>query len=360
MTKEDIIAAFDPNAAASHHAGLFGLPFTPEHVDIIIVPVPWEATVSFGSGTSRGPAAILEASVQIDLHHHDFPDAWKSGVYMDAFPDDLTACAERARDRARAVIECLHQGGSIAPGSSQARALSEVNDACERMNAWVYQRCSYWKQLGKQVGLLGGDHSIPLGYLQLHAEQHPGFGILHVDAHHDLRAAYEGFTFSHASIFHNALETLPGLSKIVQVGIRDYCRSEHDYVIENGNRLDVYYDRDMRRRLYQGGTWQEICRTIISGLPHSVHVSIDIDGLDPGMCPNTGTPVPGGLAYEELMFLLNELRSSGRSLIGFDLCEVVPGTDGWDANAGARVLFHLCALAACQQRGPSAAITPVP
>lgn len=348
MTKEDIIAAFDPNAPASRDAGLFGLPFSSQQSDIIIVPVPWEATVSFGSGASRGPDAILEASSQIDLHHHTYPDAWKSGVYLDVFPEDMRVCAERARVMAQDVIACVHTGGAIESGSSQARSLAEVNEACERMNAWVYQRCAYWKQQGKQVGLLGGDHSIPLGYLQLHAEQHADFGVLHVDAHHDLRSAYEGFTFSHASIFYNALETLPALSKVVQVGIRDYCQSEYAYSLGHSSRIDVYYDRDMRRRLYQGGTWQEICRCIINGLPHNVHVSIDIDGLDPGLCPHTGTPVPGGLAWEELMFLLDELRGSGRSLIGFDLCEVVPGPDGWDANAGARILFHLCALAAGQ------------
>jgi agmatinase len=77
-------------------------------------------------------------------------------------------------------------------------------------------------------------------------------------------------------------------------------------------------------------------------------VSIDIDGLDPKLCPHTGTPVPGGLEYEELMFLLQELKNSGRALIGFDLCEVAPGAEGWDANVGARVLFHLCALLAEQ------------
>ncbi len=345
MTKDEIVAAFDPNAPASAHAGLFGLPFTSAHADIIIVPVPWEATVSFGSGASRAPEAVLEASAQVDLHHPDFPDAWKCGWYLDAFPDDMASCAARAQVLAQNVIACMHNSGNCKPGSELVRSIEEINRLCARMNAWVYERCAYWKKQGKKVGLLGGDHSIPLGCLQLHAEQYDGFGVLHVDAHHDLRAAYEGFTYSHASIFYNALETLPALSKVVQVGIRDYCRSEHDYAREHRSRIDVFYDRDMRRRLYRGETWQTLCREIIHCLPRYVHVSIDIDGLDPALCPNTGTPVPGGLAFEELMFLLNELHEAGRCLIGFDLCEVAPGTDGWDANTGARVLFHLCSLA---------------
>jgi agmatinase len=76
-----------------------------------------------------------------------------------------------------------------------------------------------------------------------------------------------------------------------------------------------------------------------------VHISVDIDGLDPKLCPNTGTPVPGGLEYEELVYLLNALKSSGRTIIGFDLCEVSPGDDDWDGNVGARLLFHLCGVA---------------
>ncbi len=346
MTKAEIIDAFDPDAAASSQAGLFGLPFTAEHADIIVVPVAWEATVSFGSGTSDGPAAILQASTQIDLCHHDYPDAWKRGIWLDAFPADMAEIARSAKERAQSVIACIENGDALNGVSISARALAEVNEACAHMNQWVHQRCAHWKQQGKIVGLLGGDHSIPLGYLQLHAEQHESFGILHVDAHHDLRVAYDGFTYSHASIFYNALSTLPALTKLVQVGIRDYCRQEYEYAHAHTNRVAVYYDRDMRTRLYQGETWQTVCREIISCLPRNVHISIDIDGLDPGMCPHTGTPVPGGLAYEELMFLLNELKASGRSVIGFDVCEVAPGPDGWDANAGARVLFHLCALAA--------------
>lgn len=348
MTKEQIIAAFDPNAASSINAGLFGLPFTAHHSDIIIIPVAWEATVSFGSGTSDGPASIRQASTQIDLHHHTYPNAWKRGFYLDEFPVEMIELARSAKADAQIVIECIQKHTVLSAGSEPERALGRANAACEVLNAWVKERCSYWKGMGKYVGLLGGDHSIPMGYLQLHAEHYDTFGILHIDAHHDLRIAYEDFTFSHASIFYNALETLPAITKLVQVGIRDYCDQEHGYVLANPGRIDVFYERDMRKRLYQGENWHNVCRDIIACLPPHVHVSIDIDGLDPKLCPNTGTPVPGGLEYEELLYLLNELHHSGRNLIGFDLCEVAPGHDGWDANVAARVLYHMCALAAGQ------------
>ena len=348
MTKDDTIAAFDPNAAAQTDAGLFGLPFTADQADVIIVPVAWEATVSYGSGASNAPAAIMQASTQVDLHHHDYPDAWKRGLYLDEFPADMAALARRAHVLAQRHSAAIGTNDELQSGARLSRTLAEVNAACARMNKWVYQRCAYWKNRGKTVGLLGGDHSIPLGYLKLHAEQYGRFGILHVDAHHDLRVAYEGFTWSHASIFYNAVSQIPAITRLVQVGIRDYCNQEFDYARSNADRIGVFYERDVRKRLYRGGTWHDVCRDMISKLPKNVHISVDIDGLDPGLCPHTGTPVPGGLAFEELVYLLDELKGSGRSIIGFDLCEVAPGptdTNGWDANVGARVLFHLCALA---------------
>jgi agmatinase len=184
-----------------------------------------------------------------------------------------------------------------------------------------------------------------LGYLQLQAEQHTDFGLLVIDAHMDLRKAYEGFTYSHASIFYNALEQLPQIKKLVQVGIRDYCHEEKEYVEQSENRIQIFYDRDMRAKIYQGISWASICEEIVESLPDKVYLSVDIDGLDPKLCPNTGTPVPGGLEYEELVYLLNTLQSSGKTIIGFDLCEVSPGDSDWDGNVGARLLFHLCGVA---------------
>lgn len=346
MTKKHEYDGFDPNAVAAAGAGLFGLPFTAEQSEVIIVPVPWEATVSSGSGASGGPAAVLQASLQVDLCHHDYPGAWEHGFFLDEFPDDMLRRAARAKQSAQQVIACLESGVAISAGSDEERAREDVNRECARMNDWVYQRCSYWKQQGKTVGVLGGDHSVPLGYLRLLNDMHPGYGIVHIDAHHDLRPAYEGFTWSHASVFYNALSLLPGIGRLVQVGIRDYCSQERAFA-EADERIAVFYERATRRRMFRGESWSCLCAEMIACLPDKVYISVDIDGLDPGLCPGTGTPVPGGLGFEELVFLLDSLRDSGRSIIGFDLSEVAPGNDGRDANTGARVLFHLCALAAC-------------
>ncbi|MHC1774970.1 MAG: agmatinase family protein [Lentimicrobium sp.] len=341
MTKEEIIAAFNPNAAASADAGLFGLPFNAEQSDIIIIQVPWEVTVSSGSGTGKGPGAVEEASFQVDLHHHDYPNLWKRGIFMDKCPDNLSELGLKAKVDAQELIEAIENGEDTS-GTDYVEKLEWVNQACGMMNEWVKERAAWWKKQGKLVGLLGGDHSIPLGYFQLQGEIHPEFGILHIDAHMDLRLAYEGFTWSHASIFYNALETIPQISHMVQVGIRDYCEQENQYVESNPDRISVYFDREVRNRLYQGENWHRLCLEIVDRLPQKVYISVDIDGLDPKLCPNTGTPVPGGMEYEELMHLLNVLKASGKEIIGFDLCEVAPGEDGWDGNVGARVLYQLC------------------
>ena len=176
------------------------------------------------------------------------------------------------------------------------------------------------------------------------AKKYPSFGILQIDAHMDLRKAFEDFKYSHASIMYNALEEIPAISKLVQVGIRDYCIEEVEYA--HSNRVVYFLDSAAKKKQLMGSSWGEIVDTIISSLPENVYISFDIDGLEPSLCPNTGTPVPGGLRWEEAIYLLEELVLSKKRIVGFDLNEVTPATDNeWDASVGARLLFKLCNLA---------------
>ena len=344
MSKSSKIAAFDPNSPGAANAQVYGLPFTCAEADIVLVPVPWEVTTSYGGGTSRGPKAIFDASAQVDLFHPEFPDLWKRGIAMDDHPKALVQQSDALKKEAKRVIDLLVEGGSKKDHARAAKALDVINAECAVMNQWVESRCGYWLDEGKLVGLVGGDHSTPLGFFRALAKRHRSFGILHIDAHMDLRAAYEGFTFSHASIMYNALG-LKQLTKLVQVGIRDFCAQENDVIIAQGDRINVARSADIRRQQFQGITWREQCDAIIAALPDAVHISFDIDGLDPTLCPNTGTPVPGGLAFEEATYLLSRLARSGKRIIGFDLVEVSPGrNDEWDANVGARLLWHLCGV----------------
>lgn len=343
MTKEELIEQFNPNDPGSNDAGIFGLPFSCEQSDMVLIPVPWEATVSYREGAALGPAAILDASYQVDLHHYDYPDLWKRGIALDDLPGKLGLLSKRTREHATQIIEALEQGACPQEDPEMIQLYDSVAEACGQMNRWVEERTSYWLDQGKKVGLIGGDHSSPLGYYRALAKRHNDFGMLVIDAHMDLRNAYEGFKYSHASIFYNTLQ-LPQVSQMVQVGIRDYCTEEVDFAKSQGERIAVYYDRLIQREMMRGVTWHQLVEYIIAKLPQKVYVTVDIDGLDPSLCPNTGTPVPGGLQYEQLAYLLFRLGESSKEIIGFDLCEVAPGQDDWDGNVGARVLYQLCGM----------------
>lgn len=347
MTKEQIIANFDPSQPGLADESIFGLPFTAEESEIIIIPVPWEVTVSYGAGASDGPEAILDASFQVDLHHQEFPELWKLGMFLDLSTETAQWADDSVRFKALAqpIIEALENGEKIENNLVLKRDLDSINNVCHELNEAVKARTLYWMSKGKKVVLLGGDHSTPLGYYQALATKHEEFGILHIDAHMDLRIAYEGFQYSHASIMYNALQ-LPQIKKIVQVGIRDFCKQEVEVASAEKNRVFVHTDLDLKAESFKGVTWEQQCDAIISALPQKVTISFDIDGLSFWHCPNTGTPVPGGLSFEQAAYLLSKLSDSGKEIIGFDLVEVAPGDDDWDGNVGARMLYHMCGVLA--------------
>ena len=349
MTKAAKTKAFDPNSPGNAEAGMYGLPFTAEESDIVLVPVPWEVTTSYGGGTAQGPAAIHEASFQVDLFHPEFPDLWKRGIAMDEIPEALMDQSAALKKDAGHVIDLLVNGGGKTKKERAVKALKLVNGESGVMNQWVEQRTGFWLDQGKMVGLVGGDHSTPLGFYRALAKRHKRFGILHFDAHLDLRKAYEGFEDSHASIMFNAL-SIPQVEKLVAVGIRDFCEEEASILSKEKTRVRIHRSADLRREQFEGITWKKQCDRIIAQLPDKVHISFDIDALDPTLCPHTGTPVPGGFAFEEATYLLSRLAASGKKVIGFDLVEVTPGPHGdWDANVGARLLWHLCGVLAKAQ-----------
>ncbi|WP_310555954.1 agmatinase family protein [Flavobacterium sp.] len=343
MTKEEIIQNFDPSQPGLADATIFGLPFSAQQSEIIIIPVPWEVTVSYGSGASEGPKAILEASFQVDLQHQEFSELWKLGMYYDEAPEHWAKDSIAYKKLAQPIIEALENGEDMESLPSLQFDLKKINAACRELHTEVKEKVLYWINKGKKVVLIGGDHSTPLGYYEALATQHDNFGILHLDAHMDLRIAYEGFTYSHASIMYNALQ-IPQISKIVQVGIRDFCEQEVE--VAQSNRVVVHTDMDMKAETFNGKTWHQQCDEIIAALPEKVTVSFDIDGMYQWYCPNTGTPVPGGFSFEQATYLLSKLAASEKEIIGFDLVEVAPGDTDWDGNVGARMLFHMCGMLA--------------
>jgi agmatinase len=336
---------FDPDAAAPPGSGLFGLGTAVEHAGVVVLPVPFEATTSYGSGTALGPAAIARASHQVDLLDREHGRVYETGIAMLPVSRRIRTLSDEAKRLARPIV----RRGGPAPGNARhARAVARVDAAGEAVNAFVRREATRHLEAGRLVGVLGGDHSVPFALIELLAERHPGLGILHVDAHADLRPGYEGFAWSHASIMRNVVDRLPAVKRLVQVGVRDFGEAELACIESSGGRIRTHFDADCRRDLLSGGSWDATCRRIVKQLPRTVHVSFDVDGLSPELCPHTGTPVPGGLSWAEACHLLCVLAESGRRVVGFDLCEVSPGPRGdeWDASVGARLLYKLigCAM----------------
>ena len=344
MSKQEKIKKFDPNSVADKNMGIFGLPFSVDEAEVIVLPVPWDATVSYRAGTSKGPAAIFEASFQVDLYDPEIKDVWKLGIAMDEIPKDLIKKNNALRKKSAHYIAALEKGKNA--GTPVLKKIcAEINSASAELNRYVNQKSLSFLNRSKLVALIGGEHSTPLGLMQALAEKHSSFAILQIDAHADLRDAYEGFGFSHASIMFNALK-IPQVKKLVQVGIRDYCEEEANIIKRSNGRVKTFFDREIKHREYEGTSWAGIVTDIVSELPEHVYISFDIDGLDPKLCPNTGTPVAGGFEFEQAVYLVEKVVESGKKIISLDINEVTPGKDEWDANVGARLLYKMVNLMA--------------
>jgi agmatinase len=337
---------FDPNAASNPSNNIYGFPITEEEARLVILPVPWEVTVSYSAGTARAAEHILKASMQVDIFDLDFPNSWKQGFYMRPADKKILMKSDYLRKEAELYIAYISRGEDLKKNSFMCKSLKDINEGGAYLNEWVYEQTKGLMKRNKLVALLGGDHSISLGYFKSVAELHGDFGILQIDAHCDLRKCYEDFDYSHASIMYNALEEIPQIKKLVQVGVRDYSEWEWEYIKASNNRVVTFFDKDIKRKQYEGDNWKHIADDIVNQLPQKIFLSFDIDGLDPKLCPNTGTPVHGGFETEQVYYLLNKMVQSGREFLGFDLVEVGNGETDWDANVGARVLLRLCNLLA--------------
>lgn len=339
------LSDYNPNDVGVNNGNFFGMPFDTESSHLVLVSAPWDVTSSYGGGSSSAPDALIEASTQLDFHDPYARNAWKYGIATAPIDYSIQEESITLREDAEKIIKALEKGESANDNFLLRRKLDKVNAGCESLNDKIYAQTKALIDENKLVGLVGGDHSTPYGFIKALSERHHSFGILHIDAHCDLRVAYEGFKYSHASIMYNVMSTMPEVSHLVQVGIRDYCEDEIAYA-EADKRITEFPDHTLAERKFNGENWSSVCDSIIDALPEKVYISFDIDGLSPDNCPNTGTPVAGGLSFNEAMWLIKRISDKGRQIIGFDLCEVVPqGENSIDASTGARVLFKLCGQA---------------
>ena len=304
--------SFDPHAAAAYNS-FFGLPERPDAA-VQIIPVPFEGTVSYGSGTAKAPDAIRTASQQVDLLDQHFGDVWRAGLHeqpaIEAAETDPDVAAEAIRlELRRRVADCI--------------------------------------TTGRIPAILGGEHSVSLGAIEAAADSVPSLGMIQIDAHMDLRDSFEGHRYSHASVMKNVIARCPTVTRLVQVGVRDFCEEEIEFARGSDDRVSAVFDADLWDIADSGQSARAFFDEVMAGMPEHLYISCDVDGLDPSLCPNTGTPVPGGLTFNQACALLRAIATSGRRVIGFDLVEVASSENNeWDANVGARLLYKLagCAL----------------
>jgi agmatinase len=330
---------FDPNGAAEADSGIFGFNYSEEDSNLVVLPVPWEATCSYRDGCSEAPSLVIDASKFVELFDLELGNFYEYGIFGKEIDNTLLELSQSTAALVRNLIAELE--GSK-PGDN--KTIQQINANCSIMRQFVYDQVLKTIGQGKISGVLGGDHSVAQGSIEAHLKKYPDMGVLQIDAHSDLRDSFEGLAYSHASVMYNVMNQT-NLTQLVQVGVRGYCEEEHNRVINSEGKIKPFFDTEINRRISMGDPWNAICLEIVESLPDEIYLSFDIDGLEQSNCPNTGTPVPGGLSYNQALHLLETISKAGKKIIGFDLVEVScdeKGAESWDAIMAAHLLYKLC------------------
>ena len=323
---------------------LFGTPVSIAEASIILIPVPWGVTVPSRSSTSLAPYSVLKASHQIDIFEKNNTPSSKVDISMLPIHYEWGMLSEQLRNSVIAYINDLESGNITQQNGSDQDTIRKVNNSAHTIKERIKEKALKYIKKGKTVSILGGDQSTALGLIEAISETNSSFSVLHIDAHADLKQSYQGFKYSHASVMYNALK-LPNIEKIVQVGIRDYSEEENKLINQEGGKVKTFLDKDIKKQLFTGSSWDSICQSIVKNLTSNVYISFDISGLDPKLCPGTGLPVPGGFDFYEIFHLIQSVADAKKKIIGFDLCEVSPGENiDWDALVASKVLYKLAAI----------------
>lgn len=247
-----------------------------DQAEIVVLPLCYEQAASYGSGSKDGPFHILDASVQLESLDEESLVDW-------------------GRFR-------IHTAAPLFPSGDPETAVA-------RMEAAAADMISRKKFLLS----LGGDHAVSIGPIRAAARQYPDIGVLQFDAHLDLREQWNGSRYNHACVMRRVAEDI-GVP-MVQVGIRSFSQEEADYIRLKG--LQPFFAHLI------DPTDQSWIQNVIEALPQKVYLSIDLDGLDPGVLPGTGTPEPGGLSYRQLVGLIKAVGRH-RNVIAADITELAP------------------------------------
>ena len=309
-----------------------------ESADLVLIPLPWSATVSYGGGTEQGPELVRKASHQLDFFNPLFQCSYNEKIHFLANDSIIESLNSQSLNWMKKLKK-----------KQSPQLVESINQASQSVLDWIYEQSSAIFSAGKIPALVGGEHSVSEGLLSFIGDKYKGnYGILHLDAHADLRKAYQGLRYSHASVMYNVLNLKQPPQKLVQVAVRDFCKEEYNRIKED-KRICCYFDDKIYAKLFQGEKWAVICKDIVSQLPQNVYISVDVDALSWTYAPGTGTPVPGGLSFNQVLYLLAELKRQAKNTISFDVVETSAGQNNpkfaeWNGNVSARLIYYLVGL----------------
>jgi len=247
-----------------------------ENASVLILPVPYEGTTCYGSGTRGGPKAIIDASRSLELYDEEIGgEIYRCGIHTLPGVEPLVEGPAHMIERISGIVEELFHSGKL-------------------------------------IVLLGGEHTITVGAVR-GISKYTDLSVLQIDAHADLRDSYQGSSYSHACVMRRVREIC---ENVVQVGIRSISAEEMEFVMKGGLEDEIFLMKDI---LNDEG-WKE---DVIRRLDQNVYITIDLDGLDPAIMPAVGTPEPGGLGWYETLSLLKGVTRS-KKVMGFDVVELAP------------------------------------
>jgi agmatinase len=274
--------------APANFCGLSGKLTAYSQASVVILPVPFDKTSTWGKGADKGPLAIINASRYLEFYDIETgSEVYKKGIF---------------------TADPIHAASSS--------ALMKKTDAA----------VSHYLRDNKMVVTLGGDHSVSVGAIKAYAKQYEALSILHLDAHADSRESYEGSAYNHACVIARAREIT---TNIVSVGIRSMDVSE----LPNVDKKKMFFAHD----IYDSDRW---IKNAVRELTGPVYITIDLDVFDPGIMPSTGTPEPGGLGWYQVMKLLAAV-SKAKRIVGFDVVELCPSKNKAPDFLAAKLIYTL-------------------
>lgn len=292
-----------------------GLPAPQSDFDtaaVLVLPIPFEATVSYGGGTAAGPTAIITASQQVELYDREF-------------------------DREPALDYGVHTLPALELADDSALAVQQIATAVSEA-----------ARSGKLVVGLGGEHTVSVGFGRgLLAALDGPISVVQIDAHSDLRDEYEDSPYSHACIARRLLDD-ERVEQVLQLGIRSVCREEVEFARANPERVRIWYAEEVH-----AGTWREELITRLAG--KQVYLTIDVDGLDPAIVPATGTPEPDGLTWPEALAILRTVSETA-PIIGLDCVELAPAPHQHAADFAVAKLIYKAITYASRVRSPESSV----